>query len=492
VAFGTASSRRRFVLKSALAATIGLALTLLAAPAALAQPANDDFANATVIDASALPFTDITDTAGATSEAGEPQAFCSYYTDGTVWYAFTPSSDGVFQVDTSASSYDNAIHIYSGSSLPALTFIACGYSFNPPTFHATAGTTYYIQVAGSTSLGTLHLTLSQVSPPPNDDFANATPISSLPFSDTVDHTAATTQPSEPSPSCVELQNTVWYAFTPTTTQHVTARTDEYGPGLGVYTGSSLANLTEIGCSQSPYLQPLVFRAEANTTYYIQLGGWCCAGFGQVTFHLEVAPDPVAQFLYYLPGPVFGDPSVYDTVQFQDYSNDPAGAGIASQAWSFGDGATATGCCPTHQYTQDGDYTVGLTVTTPDGRTASTSQVVQVRTHDVAIVRIGVPNSAHVGQTIAVNVDARNTRYPETVQVDLFKAVPGGFQQVGSITQSVPVRSGNRTTRFPFTYLITEADRSIGKVSLRAVATIIDHRDALPADNELISPPVKIT
>jgi hypothetical protein len=492
VAFGTASSRRRFALRSALAATIGFALILLAAPAALAQPANDNFANATVIDASALPFTDTTDTTGATSEAGEPLAVCSYFTDGTVWYAFTPSINGVFQVDTSASSYSNAIHVYSGTSLPSLTYIACGYSSQTPTFHATAGTTYYIQVAGSNSLGTLHLTLSQVPPPPNDDFANATPIGSLPFNDTVDHTAATTQPGEPSPSCVELPKTVWYAFTPTTTQHVTARTDQYGPGLGVYTGSSLTNLTQIGCSQSPYLQPLVFRAEANTTYYIQLGVWCCEGFGSVSFHLEAAPDPVAQFLYYLPGYVFGDPSVYDTVQFQDYSNDPAGAGIASQAWRFGDGATATGCCPTHQYAQDGDYTVEVTVTTPDGRTASTSQVVQVRTHDVAIVKIGVPKKAHVGQTIAVNVDVRNTRYPETVQVDLVKGVAGGFQQVDSLTQSVPVRRGGRTTRFAFSYTITQTDRTVGKVSLRAVATIIDHRDALPGDNELISPPVKVT
>jgi hypothetical protein len=40
--------------------------------------------------------------------------------------------------------------------------------------------------------------------------------------------------------------------------------------------------------------------------------------------------------------------------------------------------------------------------------------------------------------------------------------------------------------------ITEADRSVGKVSFKAVATIVDHRDALPGDNELTSPPVKVT
>jgi PKD repeat protein len=216
--------------------------------------------------------------------------------------------------------------------------------------------------------------------------------------------------------------------------------------------------------------------------------WCCEGFGSVGFHLEVAPNPVAEFTY-----VPGDPSVYDTVQFGDYSYDPAGAGITSQAWIFGDGATATGCCPTHQYVRDGDYTVELTVTTPDGRTASISHVVQVRSHDVAIVRIAVPKSAHVGQTITVDVSVANKRYPETVQVDLYKSAPGGFQQVGSLTQPVPVRPpGGTATRFAFSYTITQADRAVGKISFKAVAGIIDHRDALPGDNELISPQIKVT
>jgi len=101
-------------------------------------------------------------------------------------------------------------------------------------------------------------------------------------------------------------------------------------------------------------------------------------------------------------------------------------------------------------------------------------------------------SAHVGQTVAINVDMRNSsHYPEIVQADLLRGAPAGFQQVGSLTQSVAVKSRNRTTRFSFAYLVTEADRSLGKVSFKAVATIIDHRDALPGDNELTSPPVRV-
>jgi len=416
-----------------------------------------------------------------------------------VWFAYTPSSNVQIDADTFGSSYDTVLSAWTGTQ-GALSLIACNDDFSglqsKISFQATGGTTYYFMVGrccgdGGNGGGSLTFSVNQTTPPAppgNDNFADATPITSLPFSDTEDLSTATTQASEPSPSCVGLQNTVWYAFTPTTTGSVTARLDQFGAGLGAYSGTSLTNLTETGCSQYPYYQFVTFRAQANTTYYFQIGAWCCEGFGPVTFHLDVTPNPVASFSFYP-----GDPSIYDTVQFYDTSYDPAGLGFSSQAWSFGDGATATGCCPTHQYKQDGDYTAELTVTTTDGRTASTSQVVQVHTHDVAIVQLAVPNSAHVGQTIAVNVYVANKRYPETVQVDLYKSIPGGFQQVGSLTQSVPVRPpGGTSTRFAFTSTITQTDGTTGKVTFKAIATILDHRDALPADNELSSTPVRIT
>jgi hypothetical protein len=91
------------------------------------------------------------------------------------------------------------------------------------------------------------------------------------------------------------------------------------------------------------------------------------------------------------------------------------------------------------------------------------------------------------------VYVKNTRYPETVQVDLFRSGAGGFQQVGTLTQLVPVRPpGGNSTKFAFSYTITNDDRIAGKVSFKAVATVLGQRDALPGDNELTSPPVRIT
>ena len=66
----------------------------------------------------------------------------------------------------------------------------------------------------------------------------------------------------------------------------------------------------------------------------------------------------------------------------------------------------------------------LTVTTHDGRTAVASQTVNVRTHDVAITRFATPNAASSGQTRRIVVSITSKRYDETVDVQLFRSVPG--------------------------------------------------------------------
>jgi PKD repeat protein len=344
---------------------------------------------------------------------------------------------------------------------------------------------YYIQ-AGAVffSAGVLGLALVQVPPPANDDFADATSIATLPYSATVDASAATNETGEPTPSCSytgKPAGTVWYRYTPSTDGWVSASTfGSYATTVvAAYTGSSGGSLTEEAC-RTQYAR-LTITVRGGQTYYFLVGGLYGVR-GAIAFQLQKAADPVASFAIFP-----GDPSSFDTVQFSNFSYDPAEVGISSSSWSFGDGTTATTCCPSHRYTADGDYTARLTVTTTDGRTGSISYVIHVKTHDVTISKFTVPQTAAAGQTRAVTVGLSDTRGPETVQVQLFK----NDRLVGTLVQDVPVRTSGRTTPFGFTYTFTSDDAALGKVTFEAVATIVGARDAQPSDNTAIALPTHV-
>jgi PKD domain len=466
------------------------ALLSLGTPAALAQPANDDFANATVI--TGLPFSDVIDNTQATLEPGEP--FVCGPTAQTVWYSITPSTTQVLRADTLGTNFfpnDLAVYRARAPGFGGLDFVGCAFSGDPIRWAADAGAPYYLQ-AGSFHLGggTLQVNVEVVPSPPNDNFADATSFSAVPFSDDLDLSGATVESGEPSPSCSGFppQGTAWYAFTPLASGTYTGGLSAPGgfgfiPEFGIFAGTALSDLTEVACFHS---DPIALSADAGTTYFIQVGNATGAAHPAV-FSWDLAPPPTAAFGFFP-----SDPSSFDTIQFFDSSVDPVRVGIKSHSWDFGDGSTATGCCPTHRYTVDGEYEAGLTVTTFDGRTASTSQAVQVRTHDVAITRLLVPQAASAGQTRSILVGVNNRRYVETVQVELFKGVPGGFLSLGVLTQSVPVRVGNRTTSFGFNYTFTSDDAGVGQVTFKAVANILGARDALSTNNEAIASPTKVS
>ena len=180
------------------------------------------------------------------------------------------------------------------------------------------------------------------------------------------------------------------------------------------------------------------------------------------------------------------PSIFDLVTFGLYGYFPP---EWECHWDFGDGTTSNECFVYQgkQFQQDGDYTVNVEVTNEFGETDSTSRVVSVRTHDVAITKFTVPQSASAGQTRQLSVSVRNTRYLEMVQVELYKITANELVWVGTLKQTVPVRAGNRTTTFNFSYTFTAEDARVGKVTFKAMAFLLEGvRDAWPADNEAIS------
>ena len=90
-------------------------------------------------------------------------------------------------------------------------------------------------------------------------------------------------------------------------------------------------------------------------------------------------------------------------------------GIDSWNWNFGDGATATRSSPQRRYAKDGDYSVTVAVTTPDGRANSNTQVVRGpdarRGHPVDDQLAGVV----WGRPTPIQVGINNMRYPESVR-----------------------------------------------------------------------------
>ncbi|MFN8469803.1 MAG: PKD domain-containing protein [Caldilineaceae bacterium] len=332
----------------------------------------------------------------------------------------------------------------------------------------------------------------QTLPPPNDNFADATPIGSIPWAATVTLDGATTEDGETAPYACGAYNgayqTVWYSYTPQSTATVVAYTNGWPNFLTVYQGSSLADLQYISCA---LWSEASFYAEAGKTYYVQ-AGTTYGGGGQVDLRVEPAPPPTAA-MYYYPTPV----NTYTNVEFRDNSYGDYGLGFASELWDFGDGTTASGPVVNHTFAKEGTYAVRLTVTTADGRTGSTSEQIVVETHDVAITKFTVPTSARAGQTKSISVGISNKLHDEWVAVSLYRSLPAGSSTytdalVGTLTQLVPVRSANRTTPFDFTYTFSAADAQQGTMTFKVEATLIDHFDALQGDNTAISLPIKVS
>lgn len=598
-----------------------------------ARPANDGFDSARV--AASLPMTDSVSLLAATAQAGEDTSGCPFELPcGTVWYALTPAESGSFVVDAFMGPAGDmpspqSIHVYTGDSLEALTLVAGRPASDQPlVFRGTAGTTYFIQVVGARRLGyyggETTVTLAPAGTPavgvslsPESGITTATSVSlwvsvedparqqvatiALDFGDgttgegwstthyfkqtgtlevkatvtmadgriasgthSVDVAAFdgpdpaasfTTSPANPDtvttitfqststdPALVGIERWAWAfddggtADLPTVEHRfVTAGDHVVNLTVTTYDGRTATASATIGVTQAtlpdpqpsfwfwpsaPYagqqvsfsdgswdpggqgIQTLVWSFGDGAT-----GSGCCvshtfASPGTYTVALTVTtydgrhatasqdvvvsppPDPVASFWWYPDAP-----SALDDVQFVNGSWDPAGGGFATQSWSFGDGTTSSDASPAHHFPADGDYTVKLDVSTPDGRTASISQVVRVATDDVSVSKLVAPKSSSVGQTKPVTFELRSLGYGETVNVQLLRSTSGGYDVVGE--RQVRVEPGH-PARVTFDYRFTSQDAQLGRVTFKVVATLDGARDARPADNEAIAAPTRVS
>jgi len=167
----------------------------------------------------------------------------------------------------------------------------------------------------------------------------------------------------------------------------------------------------------------------------------------------VNAPPVANFTY-----TPAQPTILDTIQFNDASTDPDGS-ITSWLWDFGDNYTSTEKNPSHKYNTPGTYTVKLTVTDNDGGSATKSIQINVReATNVGSITGTVEDSNGTklegvvitvtsgGTTVGTAVTDTAGRYTVSGltpgKYDI-KAHKDGYED--SIQYSVSVSAGNTTT-----------------------------------------------
>jgi hypothetical protein len=456
-----------------------------------APPSNDDFDASAPI--TALPFTAQVDRTEATRAPDDPANCVQRPADGSVWFHHTATENGIVRVSTDGSDLDVKLSVLIGSR-GDLRSVGCSGPDTPLTFRMTAGQTYYFMAAdGYDGRGaTLKLNVQRMAPVANDDFAKAQQVTSLPFSaPQPDFTLASAEQDEPwTAACAGVREgtpTVWYTYTPTTTQSVFGQVvvnGGGGPVLGVYEGSSLPELRALGCVNPSYYNGKAFRFEAGKTYRLQLQ-YSFYATNDATMRLSETPPLETE----VSSGASGERSIFQDITFTTYPRNHYDQPVTTE-WDFGDGTVlqpSTDASRTHRYAKDGNYTVTVRSASQDGRTATDTTTVAVKTHDVGIAKFVTPASARAGQQKAINVQVSNTRYLENgATVTLYKYGEFGWQEIGRLALDVPAHPTRKVT-FPFSYTFTPEDAARGKANFRATVSLpYPSWDALPLDNEAIS------
>jgi uncharacterized delta-60 repeat protein len=226
-----------------------LALTVLSAVGALAQPVNDNFTSAESLDFFPTPGTVAADNTGATREVGEP-LITTNSGGASIWFSWTAPADCVASFNTTGSSIDTLLGIYVGDSVDQLTPVAQddnsgGGGTSAVTFSAPLGTKFYIAVDGSNGVqGNIVLnwaTNALTTPGTNDAVANAWVLTGTSGSIFDNNVLATAEPFE----AIGLgqlfgTNSMWYVWTAPSSGVVTFNTrgSTFDTVLDIYPGTN--------------------------------------------------------------------------------------------------------------------------------------------------------------------------------------------------------------------------------------------------------------
>jgi Divergent InlB B-repeat domain len=281
----------------------------------LGPATNDAFAHPQVLPGEG-PYGFGGDTRGASKEAGEPN-HAGDPGGHSVWFSWTAPKTGPFVL--SACPYgefdgDPLLAVYTGNAVNALTPVAAdkaGGSFCNPhasqvEVNATAGTEYKIAVDAADGVGGI-FSLNIDGTPENDDFAAARILPAESNFASGSTRFATKQAGEPDHAGDPGGHSVWFSWTPSTSGPVAllacpgtkggpyASSSGMEPLLGVYTGDSLAGLTEVTSHRGGPITETIFcpmegatevhfEATAGSTYKIAVDA---AAGGEAPFSLAI-------------------------------------------------------------------------------------------------------------------------------------------------------------------------------------------------------------
>ena len=275
----------------------GIVLSLVQAPD------NDFFANRLAFPPGASRVTD--NNASASKELNEPD-HAQVQGGKSVWWSWIAPSSGDFQLDTSGSSFDTLLAVYSGTNIGALTFVASSdgdpidnYYISRLTFTAVVGAEYSFAVDGKQGAsGDIVINLKPVDAGTvlNNNFTNRVGFSDRSRTFSVNTLAASKESGEPDHAQLTGGKSVWWSWRAPVSG--TCRIDTVGSSfdtlLAVYVGTNLASLQSIASndgdpSDNYQISRLQFHADAGTSYEIAADGFQGAG-GRLVLNLALEPD----------------------------------------------------------------------------------------------------------------------------------------------------------------------------------------------------------
>lgn len=262
------------------------------------QPVNDLFSNRILLEG---VNNNVSGTlSGAGSELGEPLHALLPPPQRSIWWKWQAPTDGTLVIDTSGGGFPAIPKVYAGFAIDDLVPIEIQKSEMDDqqlTLKVEKAVDYAIVVSGyGENKGAIQLSLSlsgeeETSRPANDDFLNAKEITGSEIQSVGTNVLATGEDIEPMHGDTSAPtHSVWWKWKPENEGYTVISTEgsDFDTTLGLYSGSSLANLQILGLNdddENSRTSRLEFLAVPETTYYFAVDGFEHA-MGEILLNLD--------------------------------------------------------------------------------------------------------------------------------------------------------------------------------------------------------------